>query len=237
MLGVKRVWNLGVAAVLALLPGAVLAQVRVPAHGQGAGAPAAYQYANPMGQSLGWMYMPQIQKELEVLPEQRDELDKLRTDVNTKVNELYKSLSEGDPAERQKKYYEASKELGEETEKKVREILLPHQIHRLKQIALQMKLASAGYGSAYALTTDEDVAAELEISDEQKTQLRDKEKELQAEIRAKTQEFFKQLNEESREKLMSVLTPAQRQKLDRLIGDKFEWQTQQPAAAPDKKDG
>ena len=44
--------------------------------------------------------------------------------------------------------------------------------------------------------------------------------------------------EESREKLMSVLSPAQRAKLDRLIGDKFEWQTQPAApAAPEKKDG
>jgi hypothetical protein len=221
-----------VAAGAVLLPRVVGAQVVQDQRAQA----TQYQYANPMGQSLGWLYMTQIQKELEVLPEQREQIDQLRTEVNGKLSELYKSLNEGDRTEWQKKYYEASKELGEETEKKVRQILLPHQINRLKQIALQMKLASAGYGSAYALTTDSDVADELEISEEQKAELRDKEKELQAEIRTKTQEFYKQLNEEAREKLLSVLTPAQRQKLDRLIGDKFEWQVQTQPVEPAKKD-
>lgn len=230
MSGLYR-WGWAVAAIAVFLPRVSDGQV---AEGR-AGGGQQYQYANPMGQSLGWLYMTQIQKELEVLPEQREQLDQLRTEVNAKLSELYKSLNEGDRTEWQKKYYEASKELGEETEKKVRQILLPHQINRLKQIALQMKLASAGYGSAYALTADSDVADELEISEEQKSELRDKEKELQAEIRAKTQEFYKQLNEEAREKLLSVLSPAQRQKLDRLIGDKFEWQVQTQPPEPAKK--
>ena len=46
--------------------------------------------------------------------------------------------------------------------------------------------------------------------------------EVRQEIQDKTREFYKKLNDDAREKLMSVLTSAQRQKLKDLEGDKFE---------------
>ena len=59
---------------------------------------------------------------------------------------------------------------------------------------------------------------------------------LEAEVRQETQkkyqEFYKKLNDEAREKLLSVLTPAQRKKLEDLTGQKFEWQFQAQPAQP-----
>ncbi len=197
-----------------------------PSHGQAVASRTMPRYSNPMGQSLSWLLNPQIIKELDIVPEQKEKLTKLRTETSTKMRGMYKSFGDIDPKERQKKYYEAYKELGEETEKKVREVLVDHQIDRLKQIMLQMKLRGAGYGSANALSGD-DIAKALELTDEQKEQLRKKEAEVRKEMQAKTQEFYKKLREEGREEIFSVLTDVQRKKLKKLLGEKYEWQATQ----------
>jgi hypothetical protein len=142
------------------------------------------------------------------------------------MQDLYKALSEVEQDKRMERYYEDSKKLGEQTDKAVEKILLPHQRRRLDQILLQMQVRNTGYGSAAALG-NEDLTKALGITEEQKEKLRQKEQALRAEIQRKTQEFYKKLNEETREELLSVLTPAQRQKLRDLLGNDFEWQWQQ----------
>jgi Spy/CpxP family protein refolding chaperone len=205
----------------------VFAQVRII---QPAPAYQSQATVHPMGQTLQWLWGPQMEKELDIVPEQREELTKLRSDVMGKIRTLY-DMSIEDPQERMKKYQEAATTLGEETEKKVQEILLPHQVKRIKQIALQMQLQNAGYGGSGLANGS--LASELKITDEQKAQMQEKQKEIIKENQEKTQAFYKQLQEESREKLLSVLTPEQRKKLDELIGDKFQWQPyQQPAVLP-----
>lgn len=202
---------------------------------QPAGGAAQMQYYNPLGQSLQWALYPQMQKELDIVPEQKTELEKIQKEAMAKTQELYKLLSERDPkidqAERYAKYNEQAKVLGEETEEKVGKILLPHQKKRLSQIVLQMKLAQTGYGSAAALGGEE-IAKELGITDAQKEELQKMEAEVRQETQKKYQEFYKKLNDEAREKLMSVLTPAQRKKLEELTGQKFEWQLQAQPAQP-----
>ena len=39
----------------------------------------------------------------------------------------------------------------------------------------------------------------------------------------KTREFYQKLQEESLQKIMNVLTPQQRQQLEQLMGQKFEY--------------
>lgn len=209
-----------------------LCLIALPARGQvvvqGGGGYQAY--ANPLGQSLSYLWGPQMEKELDIVDSQRDALTKLRNDTMAKMRTLY-DMSIPDQQERMKKYSEASKALGEETEKKVLEILLPHQIKRLKQITLQMQLQQAGYGSSAAFQNSQ-LVEELKITDEQKAQLQEKQKEVTKEMQEKSQAFYKQLQEESREKVLSVLTPAQRKKLEELTGEKFQWQPWQAPANP-----
>jgi SpoVK/Ycf46/Vps4 family AAA+-type ATPase len=187
-----------------------------------------------MGQTLSWLLYPQIQGELDLVPDQKAAIDKIRNEMNAKLQESYKELNAVDPAERQKKYYDMYIKLGAETDKRVEEVLLPHQAKRIRQITLQMKLASSGYGSAAALNS-EDLAKELGITPEQLEELKKREAEIRQEIQEKTREFYKKLNEESREKLMSVLTSAQRQKLKDLEGDKFEFKPYVPQAPQNPK--
>jgi hypothetical protein len=189
-----------------------------------------YQYSNPAGESLNWLLTPQIQKELEIVPEQIAKLSKIREENQKEVQEAYKSYNEFPPEERQARYLETMKELGAETEKKVVDVLLPQQIRRLKQIMLQMKLAQAGYGyNAAAAFGGEDLIKELEITPEQIEELKKKEEEVRKEIQEKTQDFYKKLRDDAREKIMGVLTEDQRRRLDGLVGEKFEWKYEAPA--------
>jgi hypothetical protein len=207
--------------ILALI---VLAIPQV-AKAQGDGRPV--QAWAQQAQSLQWLMTPQIQKELEIVPEQKERLDKISRESQAKLAEAYKALNELPVEERQSKYYELLRESYEGTEKQVREVLLPIQIKRLQQIVLQMKLQQLQWGMAAGFTSDE-LAAELKITDEQREEFQKKEKELREEIQKKTQEFYKKMQEESREKLMEVLTPEQRAKLAALTGPKFEWKYDYP---------
>jgi hypothetical protein len=188
--------------------------------------PARIQPVNPLGQWLGWLSVPQIQTELEILPEQRDQLAQLRSEMMEKINQRYQETATGSAEERQQKYQELSQAFAAEADKKVSDVLLPHQLQRLRQIGLQLKMSGGAYGAAYGggAFDSADVAEALGITAEQQTQMREKQQEIREEVRLKTQEFYRQMQDEAREKLLSVLTPIQRKKLDDLLGPKFEWQ-------------
>jgi hypothetical protein len=190
----------------------------------------SYEKVNPLGPSMQLLQGQQLEKELDIVPEQREAIAQLRKEMAEKTRGLWTSTEGADPQERTKRYQEAAKALAAETEKRLQEIILPHQKRRLDQIALQSKLR-LGYGSARALTAD-DVAGELGISDEQKELLRQTEQELAKEIREKTQEFQKKLQAETREKLLSVLSRSQRRKLERMLGEPFERPPPQPYTQP-----
>lgn len=130
-----------------------------------------WAYANPMGQNLQYLLYPQVQSELDLLPDQKAALDKIRVEMSTKLQDAYKELKDVPPSERQTKYLEVYSRIGADADKRVAEVLLPHQTKRIRQIALQMRLASSGYGSSAAFNTD-DVTKELGITPEQIEELK-----------------------------------------------------------------
>ena len=192
--------------------------------------PQPIQYANPMGELLPWLHSPQMEKELEIVAEQKEALAKLQKQSIEDMNKLYKEAQTGYQREVTKRYYELSSALGADTDKRVKAILLPTQIRRLRQIALQMKLTSTAYGRVDGLVSGA-VADELQLTESQKRQLKEKQKEVSAEIQRRTQEFYKEMRAMSHEEFLSVLTPAQRKKLDDLTGEKFEWKAETPQVA------
>lgn len=185
---------------------------------------------NALSQAIYWLANDQMVDELDILPDQKEKLTKLRNNMQSKMTEAYQAINFKDikPQERTNKYYEVMNKIADEIAKEVEKILLPHQIKRLKQIMTQTRLQQLGYGGGTAVLGD-DLAKELGITDEQREELKKKEEEVRKDLQKKTQEFYKKLQEESREKILSVLTTAQRKKLDELIGAKFEWKWQQPA--------
>ena len=214
------------------------ASAQVVVQGGGAGG-ARYTYSQNSQSLMYLLYYPQMQKEIEIVDDQKAELQKIQTEMQAKMTEAYKTMNDqqgGDALARQQKYMELYQTLGKETEEKVAKILLPHQKRRLNQIMLQMKLSqtSYGYGFAGALEGDE-VGKELGITDAQREELKKKEEKIRSEYMKKYQEFYKKLNEETQAELMSVLTPAQKKKLEGLLGAKFEWQQQQQFGQPATK--
>src|SRR5262245_52806862 len=188
-------------------------------------APLIYQ-PHPMAQALYWLTSDQMQKELEILPEQKEKLDKLRTEMQTKLSEASKSFdTKSLKLEDHTKYHDAMNAVNEEAAKKVEEILRPLQTKRLKQILTQQRLQTLGYGGGASTLAAADLAKELGITEQQREELKKREEEIRLDIQKKTQEFQKKLQEEAREKFFSVLTPVQRKKLQELEGDRFEWKS------------
>jgi hypothetical protein len=206
--------------------------VATAARGQGEN-PEPVRYLNPMGELLPWVFSPPLQKELDLVADQKDKLAEVQVEAMEKSRDLYTTTHDEDRQEWMRKYNEVAGRLARETDKQVRDILLPHQARRLRQIVLQTRLNGAGFGSSAGIASGE-VAEELGLSEAQKRELKKKEKEITAEVQRKTREFYEKLREESEDELLSVLTEAQRKKLKELVGEKFDWQQQGKPAARDK---
>ena len=91
---------------------------------------------------------------------------------------------------------------------------MPHQLDRLKQVALQMQMKSRG--TAGALSSDK-IAEALGLTEEQIKNLKSRSKELKKELAEKT----KKLKDNAKQELIGMLSSEQQQKLKDLMGDEF----------------
>ena len=102
------------------------------------------------------------------------------------------------------------------------EVLLPHQMTRLTGIYVQVMGKRA--------IQDPVIAKELEITEDQKTEMQDIQGAMREEMqsmrdtieREEMREKFTEMQKEVNNKLMGVLTSTQKEKLDELKGDEFE---------------
>ena len=162
----------------------------------------------------------QVRKELELVDDQVQKLEKLGEEFRNQMREMFSGLRDLDESERRAKFEEIRGKMqteGEAMQAKIDEILLPHQRDRLNQIRLQMQLRRSG--TSGALSSDR-VADALGLSDDQKTRLREVQEKVDRELREKVE----QLREEGRNEILEVLTAEQRSKWQELVGDQFELQ-------------
>ena len=94
-------------------------------------------------------------------------------------------------------------------------MLLPHQIKRLKQVALHNRMNEMG--TADALTSGS-LADALELTDEQKKLLKEKSKEIEERVKAEVAK----IRADAKDELYKVLDAKQQAKLRELVGDHFE---------------
>jgi Spy/CpxP family protein refolding chaperone len=171
----------------------------------------------------------QVQKEL-----------KLSDDQITKIKEIgeaarpqrgagggtnFRDMTE----EQRKAFGEEMRKKGEETSKKLTDLLTAEQNARMKQIQLWMQ-------GTRALTDNADVAKELSLSDDQKAAVKTvleesgkKSQELRAGMRNASEEERKKIGEqltairaETETESLAQLTPDQKAKFDTMKGPKFE---------------
>lgn len=148
-----------------------------------------------------------VQKELELVDDQLEQLNKLRETSGQEMRDMFSGLRDLPREEMGPKMAELMREAQAKTKKALDEILLPHQSERLGQLVVQWQLQGGG------LAQSEEVAKELGISDEQRDQLRTKARELERALR-------KKLTED----LLKELTPEQQAKYKELVGEPFEFQ-------------
>lgn len=172
--------------------------------GTGMAAPPGGIYYLP---SPYWnIFRPEIQKELELLPEQIEKLQQLAKRFWDQQQELYKGMdwAKMTPEERTAKWKELSdrmKQVQEEIRKEVEKILLPAQIDAIRDIQFRQ------YATGYLWAPQ--VAEKIGLTEEQKNQIH--------KLRQEYQEKQMQLMRELVEKQLDVLTPEQKQKLKEEI--------------------
>lgn len=145
---------------------------------------------------------PEIQKELELLPEQIEKLKELSKRYWEQQQELYKGMNWGamTPEERTAKWKEVSERMRgqqEELRKEIEKILMPAQAANLRDIHFRQ------YATGYLWSPQ--VVEKIGLTAEQKEQL--------TKLRQEYQEKQMQLMRELVEKQLNVLTPEQKEKL------------------------
>ncbi len=173
----------------------------------------------------------ELRKELEVVEDQVEKVKKLSQDYQKEmmkfysdnremIEEMQKLYQDGETEAAQemgKAYQEKNREFMQGHMEKVQEVLLPHQIDRLKQIAKQqqtklMNRFNDEFGVAVSL------ADELGLTAQEKKRLIDTVKKARDEY-YKTVEAAKK---KAKDKILGVLTTEQKEKMTELIGDDWD---------------
>ncbi|MCC7087058.1 MAG: hypothetical protein IT427_18820 [Pirellulales bacterium] len=147
-----------------------------------------------------------VQKELELTGDQVDQLKKIADEAPSFRD--FQDLSREEITKKR-----------EETQKKVDEVLLPHQKDRLKELQIQLS-------GSRALLQD-DVAEKLNLSSEQKEKLREVlsfrrgQNRGQGGERPNREDFAKRM-EEQNQKAMDVLTAEQKDQFEKMKGKKAD---------------
>ena len=168
---------------------------------------------------LQFLGSDQVQKEIDLLDDQKEQIKEVQDEVRdimreafSGMREKFQDLSREERNDLMTELREQIKEDTEDAEKKVEEILVPHQLDRLKQLQLQSKMRRGGTADA--------LADALGLSEDEAEKLKEKEEEVKKEL----EEDIKKLREKALDKTLSVLPADKREKAKELIGEAFEQQ-------------
>jgi Spy/CpxP family protein refolding chaperone len=187
------------------------------------------------GDSTRLLQQESVQKALKLTPEQIKKVEDLSEEMRAKFQQAFGGREEGqgdrkiiivdrDNEEHRKKM----QELHQETEKAVAKILKPEQFKRLKQISYQQQ-----GGRAF---TDPEVAKALRLTEEQQKKIREINEDAGSQIgpitvtieedpaqkMAEHQKKMAEVQKASTDKIMKLLTAAQKMKWKELQGEPFK---------------
>ena len=174
------------------------------------------------GRSL--ISIEQVRKELKVTDDQQSKLQEIQQKRRTASQELFSGLDDLSREERRAKFAELRGKFEELTKKstaQINEVLSADQQKRLLGITIQVRGAST--------LSMGDVAKALGLSDEQKKKVttinkesRAKSREIRGGNREESGEKLTALRKETGEQLLAVLSADQKEKFEKLKGEKFE---------------
>jgi hypothetical protein len=184
---------------------------------------------------LKLLALPAVQKELELLDDQQAQLRKIEEELRVRIAEVVGQIDPrtAEPEELALLREKIQKNEGEWRawlQKKVADVLLPHQHERLKQIALQAR--------GMAIVRDPEIAKELRITDEQLAEMDRIQRQVKADgdrIKKQLGDLFKgkeggelrkeqeaALRKDAEEQIRAVFTREQTRRLERLLGKPFD---------------
>ena len=160
-----------------------------------------------------------IRKELELVDDQEAKLRAIGEEIGREMRDAFSGMRDLSPEERNARRDEMRtkfQEMRAKMDGRIKDVLLPNQMDRLKQLNLQSQMQRQGTAGALG---NEQIVKELGLPEDQLQKLRDRAQQVERELREKIQK----LREEARGDLMEVLTPSQQQKLKEMMGDTFEF--------------
>jgi hypothetical protein len=165
------------------------------------------------GGGLMLLYDENVKKDLGVTDDQMAKLQEVQTKTRDQIGQLFQGIQDLSPEERTAKMTEIQKKMAEINAATEKEVLLPKQIERLKQISIQSQLNRGG--RTVDVVSNGDLAKELGITDAQKEALTKAQEAADAEMNEK----MTKIREDARQKVLSVLTAEQQAKLKKLSGE------------------
>ncbi len=166
------------------------------------------------GSTLGLLADSDIRSDLEMLDDQYQQLMELNAEIQKRAAEQVRGLDFSD----RENLVSQIRSIRQRAANDLNGVLLPHQIERLKQIRMQSRLRRR---SLVDVLTSDPVKTKLEITDDQSTDLKTKEKEIEEEL----QREIAKLREKAREKLLSSLRPTQKEAVEKMLGDSYEFKS------------
>jgi plasmid maintenance system killer protein len=162
------------------------------------------------------------QEEIGILPEQKEDLEELEDrsrsmmrDVFTGMRDKFRNATREEQAEMMAEVRSKMAEGVREIEAELTSILVPHQMERLEQLALQNRIRREGTAGAMQ---NEELMEKAGLDGEDVENLKAKEEEVKKDL----EEKIKKLRAEAQEEILSVLSAKKREALKSLIGEAYE---------------
>jgi len=165
--------------------------------------------------TLGMLADKDIRSDLEMLDDQYSQLQDLNAEIQKRAAEQIRGLDFSD----RENLVSQIKSIRESAVNDLNGVLLPHQVERLKQIQMQRLLQRQ---SLIDILTSDPLKTKLEITDDQSDDLKEREKEVEEEL----QREIAKLRERAREKLLSPLRETQKEAVEKLIGEVYEFKAE-----------
>jgi len=174
--------------------------------------------------SMSLLSDTKVTKELELDEGQVEALQELKGDMQSVYRDTFDGMRERfrepgvDREAVMTEMREAIKDKMKTVDKKLGEVLLPHQMSRLSELTYQMQAKRSG--GTRGLLENEKVKEELGITDEQIEQVEAK----ADEVNKKLEEKITQARRDAQDEILSVLTSEQQAKIKEMIGEPFAFE-------------
>ena len=164
------------------------------------------------GSTFGLLSDTKVRDELEMVDDQFDQLQSLNEELQKRAAEQIRGLDFSNGS-----WLDQVRAIREQTKTDLDGLLLPHQRERLQQIQMRSLLRRR---SLVDIITSDPVKTNLEITDDQSTELKKAEKEIEEQL----EKDIARLREKARDRLLSKLNGKQKSEVETMLGEAFEFQ-------------